>query len=339
MRFDPPPKIAAAELWLPPAREQVADALLAGRIEPKRARGNGYTELAVSDDPPPRMAIRAGERALDSAGISRDEVGLLVHSWSWYQGQDYWDPVHYIINELRLTRAIPLGISLGCNGGFAAVEAAACRMACDAGVRTAVLTTAERFCLPRFDRWQANLNVSYGDSGTALVIDAERGQFEVLSTATVTDARFEGMYRGSAPWNNGPFERAEQVDIQSQLRNFMASGHGPELTAAATQAVTGTVTSALALAGIAPDDPRIRVVAPLRLGAEEIERSYVSVLTGLTKAEILNLGRQTGHLGAGDLAANLADIARARMLEPGQVALMLSAIVGFTWSCMVVRAS
>jgi 3-oxoacyl-[acyl-carrier-protein] synthase-3 len=95
--------------------------------------------------------------------------------------------------------------------------------------------------------------------------------------------------------------------------------------------------SALSLAGIFPGDRRIRVVAPPRFGAELITHSYVEVLSGLTKGEILNLGRGTGHLGAGDLAANLADITARGLLDRGQIGVFLSATAGFTWSCMVVR--
>jgi 3-oxoacyl-[acyl-carrier-protein] synthase-3 len=339
MRFDPPLKIAAAESWLPEECETVTDAVLAGKLEPERAARNGYLQLAVSDVPPPQMAVLAAESALTSAGISRDDVGLLIHAWTYYQGYDYWEPVHYVLNGLSLRSAAPLGVSLGCNGGYAAVEAAACRLRCEPGLRTAVVTTAERFCPPRFDRWRSNLDVSYGDSGTALVIDTERGPFELLSTANVTHPEFEGMYRGSAPWNAVPFEHAETIDISSQLRGFMAAGHGPGFAALATEAVLKTVRSALALADLTLDDPRIRIIAPPRFGAELILRSYTSVLSGLTKAEIVNLGRGTGHLGAGDTAANLADIARGQMLKSGEIALMLSVTAGFSWSAMVVRVS
>lgn len=338
MRFDPPLKIAAAEVWLPEDCETVIEAVRAGKLEPERAARNDYVQLTVSDLAPPQMAVRAAAGALEQAEISRAEVSLLIHSWTYYQGQDYWEPVHYILHELGLTSAVPLGVSLGCNGGFAAVETAACRLAAGGG-QTAVITTAERFCPPRFDRWRSNLNVSYGDSGTALVLDAERGPFELLSTASVTDARFEAMYRGSAPWNRVPFEHAGTVDVGSQIRRFMAAGHGPRFGALTAAAVLEAVRSALALADLAPDDPRIRVIAPPRFGAEMILHSYTYVLAGLTKAEIVNLGRGTGHLGSGDMTANLADLARGQALKPGQIALMLSATAGFSWSCMVVRAS
>ena len=218
------------------------------------------------------------------------------------------------------------------------VETAACRLLAGPE-RTALVTTAERFCPPRFDRWASNLDVCYGDSGTALLLDTERGPFELLSTANVTDPHLEGMYRGSAPWNTVPFEHAETIDIRTQIRNFMAAGHGPAFGEVVTRSVQQTVQSALDQAGLAADDPRIAVIAPPRFGAEVILHSYTEVLAGLTKAEIVNLGRGTGHLGAGDMAANLADIDAAGMLQPGQIALMLSATAGFSWSGLVVRRS
>ena len=336
MRLDPPLKITAAEVWLPDKRESAESAGRAGKVEPQRVTVNGYTGLAVSDIPPPHMAVHAAERALTGAAVSRDEVGLLIHASAYYQGQDYWEPVHFIVNELSLYSAAPLGVSLGCNGGFAAIEVAACRILAD-DVRTVVITSAERFCLPRFDRWRANLDVFYGDSGTALIIDTERGPMELLSTANVTDPRLEWVYRGSLPWNSVPFEHAPAVDIRTQLRNFIASGHGPQFRITASEAITRAVRTALDLAGVAANDPRIKMIVPPRFGAELILHSYTEPLAGCTKADVVNLGLQTGHLGAGDTAANIADIMRGKMLEPGQIALLLTATAGFSWSCLVVR--
>src|SRR5215469_12823920 len=167
MRFDPPLTIAGTGVWLPETCEIVTDAIREGRLEQRHADANGYVTLTASEIPPPEMAVRAAAQALESARISRDDIGLLVHAWTYYQGQDYWEPVHYILNELSLYAATPVGVSLGCNGGFAAFEVAASRMAADTRVRAVVITTGERFCRPRFDRWRANLDVGYGDSGTA----------------------------------------------------------------------------------------------------------------------------------------------------------------------------
>jgi 3-oxoacyl-[acyl-carrier-protein] synthase-3 len=273
------------------------------------------------------MAVRAGAAALRDAGTDPGDVGLLVHSWVYHQGQDYWDPVHYIVNGLALPVALPLGVSLGCNGGLAAVETAGCRLAHD-GMDAALVTTAERFCLPGFDRWGSGLDIVYGDSATA----------EVLSTFSVVAADFETMYRAPGQWSAAPFESRTPVDLRSRIRGFMAAGHGPRFVLAAVEAVRRTVATALALADIAPDDPCVQLVAAPRIGAENIERGYTSVLAGFIGAKVLNLGRHTGHLGAGDTAANLAVVAREKMLAPGQVALLLTATVGFSWSCMVVRA-
>src|ERR1039457_269 len=148
MRFDPPLKIAAAESWLPEECETVTDAVLAGKLEPERAARNGYLQLAVSDVPPPQMAVLAAESALTSAGISRDDVGLLIHAWTYYQGYDYWEPVHYVLNGLSLRSAAPLGVSLGCNGGDAAGEAAAWRLRWGAGLGDGAGPPAPRVCPP-----------------------------------------------------------------------------------------------------------------------------------------------------------------------------------------------
>ncbi|MBF6332241.1 hypothetical protein [Nocardia transvalensis] len=50
---------------------------------------------------------------------------------------------------------------------------------------------------------------------------------------------------------------------------------------------------------------------------------------------MLDLGELTGHLGAGDLAANCAEL--TNILEPGDIALSFSSGGGFGFSCAVVQ--
>jgi 3-oxoacyl-[acyl-carrier-protein] synthase III len=60
------------------------------------------------------------------------------------------------------------------------------------------------------------------------------------------------------------------------------------------------------------------------------------VITELTRAVALPTGQGTGHLGAGDAPAGLAELHHDKLLEPGEYALVMSAGAGFTWSCLLV---
>lgn len=55
------------------------------------------------------------------------------------------------------------------------------------------------------------------------------------------------------------------------------------------------------------------------------------------KADHLDLGRRTGHLGAGDQWAGLNHLAQTRFLTPGDLVLLDAAGAGFTLSAAVLE--
>jgi 3-oxoacyl-[acyl-carrier-protein] synthase-3 len=83
----------------------------------------------------------------------------------------------------------------------------------------------------------------------------------------------------------------------------------------------------------------LRYLVMPRIGTGALAQFYVPSVRELElpHAEVLVLGRDTGHLGAGDVIANLADLIAGDRLAPGEVALLLSAGNGYTWSCVAVR--
>jgi 3-oxoacyl-[acyl-carrier-protein] synthase-3 len=99
------------------------------------------------------------------------------------------------------------------------------------------------------------------------------------------------------------------------------------------------VERALAAGGLASDSPHLRYVVPPRLGRKTIELAYAPALRKALTAEVLTVGGNTGHLGAGDAAASLAELRTEHPLASGEFALVVSAGAGFTWSCLLVSAA
>ena len=352
MRFDPPLPVAAVALWLPPQRVSAADAVAAGRLDAGDAAGNGYLAVPVSKDlAAPEMAVLAAGSALSAAGWDPATVDLVVHAWTYYQGHDFWSPPHFVARGIGAERALPLGVQQMCNGGAAAIEVAATRLLADPAVSRAVVTTADRFCGPGFDRWRGDRGAVYGDSATALLLTRApaaplhltrapaAAPLHLLAAVSFAAPRLEEMHRGDDPF--GPAARgvAQRVDTRRTMGHFFATGGGPLFADIAVTAVHAVLGGALAEAMLDGDDPALRLVALPRLGRTVLNDDYRAVIAGHTGAEILDLGGETGHLGAGDAAANLATIHAGGLLRPGELAILLSVGAGFTWSALVVQAA
>ncbi|MFC9329462.1 ketoacyl-ACP synthase III family protein [Kitasatospora sp. NPDC057015] len=346
MRLAEPVGITAATLWLPEERDRAERAVREGRLTPRHARDLGHEDVpAAVEETAPDMAVAAAGRALRTAGIEPKELDLVLHASMYYQGHDLWSPAHYIAHRIGADRALPVGIQQICNGGSTAVQLASTYLTASGGgasPRRALVTTADRFTAPGFDRWASDYGVAYGDGGTAVVLSgpgAGTGHGLLLrSTASTAASDLEAMHRGVDPF--APVSRGvrDRVDMRVTKRAYLRE-HGNERFVEVNRRSIRTITAdALDGAGMHPRDPRLRYAVLPRFGRKTLQESWIAVLAEETSAEPLDFGRTTGHLGAGDAVAGLADLLTADLLAPGEAALVFSAGAGFTWSCLLVQA-
>ena len=109
MRLSPPlpapPRIAAAALWLPEHRDTAEAALGAGRVDEETMTRLGYHEVAESrDHAAPELAVFAARAALDEAGWSGADVGMVAHAWTYHQGHDFWSPANFVAHHIGASR-------------------------------------------------------------------------------------------------------------------------------------------------------------------------------------------------------------------------------------------
>lgn len=331
--------ITAATLWLPGERDSAWRAVAEGRADAERTLNDAFEELPVSSRlAPPEMAVLAARTAITEAGIEPARLSLLLHAWIYYQGHDLWSPPHYIADQLQATAAEPLGIQQMCNGGAAAMAIAIDRLNARTDTDTVLITTADRFPLPAFDRWRADYGLAYGDGATAVLLSREPGPYVVTALTTCAAPELERMHRGHDGFGDAARQTFPTIDVRRTKRAYLQDGDGPLFARTAAASLRTVVLGALATAGLEADDPTLRCITLPRVGRTVLDQAYRPALAEITKAELLDLGRDTGHLGAGDAAANLAALHARGHLRPGETALLISAGAGYTWSCIAVRA-
>ena len=335
----PEPLALVADTWYPPGSQSTEEALAAGLLDRRSARDLGYERVPVTDDvAPPEMAVLAGRRVLERAGCAPGSLSLLLHASVHHQGHDAWSAPHFIADRLDARRAEPIGLLQQCNGGAAGIDLIAARLLADPQAGPGLVTTADRFLLPSWDRWKGDYGMAAGDGATAVLVSRlGTGPAELLlhATATAVAADLEIMHRGDDAFSAAPLEHGP-IDVRRPKRAFIAAFGAERFTKTAAEAIRAAVSRCLAEAGLAGDDPRLRYAVLPRLGAKAMRESYIPPLAEVTRAQQLDLGRSTGHLGAGDLNASLAELATTDLLSPGEHALVLNGGGGFTWTAMVV---
>ncbi|MBP2471945.1 3-oxoacyl-[acyl-carrier-protein] synthase-3 [Crossiella equi] len=273
--------VAAAAVHLPP--------VVAGPAEGVR---EGFHGVTVSTGPTgPELAAGAVGKALAEAGVAPERVDTLVHAWASPEPEGVWTPAHRVARLAGARDAVALGVRQMSNGGAAALEAGLCRLLTEPGCRVVVTSTGDDFRSLPYDRWLNHPPL--GDGGTAVVLTRGAGPQLVRSVATVGDPGLELLYPTADPFAAGTVAPA---------------GPGsPALVRGFRRLVGIAVARALADAGLEAGDPGIRAVLLPRLGRTTTRLFVLPGLPEVLRDLAVGLGARTGHLGAGDLPANLAE--------------------------------
>ncbi|MGW0455867.1 ketoacyl-ACP synthase III family protein [Gordonia sputi] len=325
-------RIASASTELPEHVELAVEAL----DDPSQAAGIRGVHVADANVIAPDLAVIAARQALDHAGVTATQVEVTLHSWTYSQGHDFWSPAHYIARELGISTGLITGVQQMCNGGAAALDIALAYLQSNSA-RYALLTTSDVFRGPLFDRWRSDSLIVYGDGGTAVVLgvddEEQPDQLYIRSHVEVPMPFAEALHRDVERVGTA---QATAVDVRQTKRAFMDRYDGDfrqdmsDATAEAVKQVIGTSASV--------DCDRITYTALPRLGLPITKNTYTPAVSWCATVEA-ELAVDTGHLGAGDLYANLARAHSNKLIGRGDFGLFISAGGGFTISATLVEAT
>jgi 3-oxoacyl-[acyl-carrier-protein] synthase III len=326
--------LAAASSWLP-ERMTVDDAERAGLTERALVWNTGIESVCVSPDrSAPEMAVLAARAAVEDSGCAPPDVRLLLHASAYHQGHDMWAPASYIQRHALGNACPAIDVRQMSNGGMAALELAAGYLRAE-DRPAALITTADRFCLPGFDRWASDPSTICGDGASAVVVSTRGGFARLRGLATVSDSGLERAGRGDRPFSDAPLAAGapismtanndalvREIGLETLLRRIEA-GQRAAFDAACAQAdVKFTEVDWYVLPSMGRTRMRAQYFGPFGIDPHRTTWSW---------------GRQVGHLGAGDQFAGLAHLVSEGALEPGQVCLLAGVGAGFTWTVGVLE--
>lgn len=321
-----------------PPSMSTADAIAAGVCTPKIAEASDVESVSVSARlAPPEMAVRAAHQAIDHAGCEPSDVGLLLHASGYYQGHDSWSAASFIQRSVIAGPSGCLAVEINqmSNGGMAALDVAAGYLTPAPENRAALITAADRFCPPGYNRWSSDPGTPLGDGGSAMVLLGTGGFAKVHSIASWSDAELEGMHRGDDPFGTAPFSVRQPVDMRAWQRAFAARIGLPNILQMMAAGRRAAMDRALADANLELSDVDWYVLP--NLGRRRLNANYLRPLGIDVERTTWPWGRHVGHMGAADQFAGLTHLLRGGQLRPGDWCLLMGMGAGFTWSCACIE--
>jgi 3-oxoacyl-[acyl-carrier-protein] synthase III len=297
----------------------------------------GYVTVRVDEGgtAAPDMAIAAGRTAIRRSGVRADEFSLHLHACLWFQGVDYWSAGNYIALNTVGERTATFSLDQRSCGGMGGLHLAAAYLQSGAA-SAALVTTADRFPGPNFDRWNSQSQVIYGDGSAAVVLSTRTGFARLLSTAAVADNTLEAYSRGTKPFVEFPGTEVP-VPVHDRYEEHMAATPDSEADWARWAAgLLAARDNALAEAELKVADIS-RIITPFaHRGGGQAE---VHDVLGFTEAQTLwlELGRHTGHVGSGDQLIGLNHLVETNQVAPGDRVMLYGLGMGFNFNAAVIE--
>lgn len=281
--------------------------------------------IARPDEATSDMGTEAAKRALANAGISAEELDMIIFA-TITPDMGFPNTACFLQANIGASNAFCYDIEAACSGFVYGLDLARQYIATGAA-KTILLVGAEKIsCIT--DWKDRSLCVLFGDGAGAAVIRASSGTSGVLSSVLRSDGRLHDLLKLPGGGSRNP---ASAETLAGGLHYMKMNGR--DVFKHAVTCMTDVARKALDKAGLTVDDVKLIIPhqANLRIISAIGER-----LGGDPSKYYVNLDRY-GNTSAASIIIALDEAIRAGRLERGDRVLMIAFGGGFTWGATVLE--
>lgn len=284
--------------------------------------------IAAKDEFTSHLAIHAGQKALDQAGMRGEDLDLIIVATIT---PDTLTPATacYVQQSLDAYRAVAFDISAACSGFLYALEFA--RVGIAGGTfKNALIIGAEK--LSAFVNWtDRDTCVLFGDGAGAAVLTAKDDNHSsgcILSSHLGTDGKQTEILNIPGGGSACP------ITLKNADQHLAALAmQGREVFKCAVNAMRQASEIAIEKAGLTPDD--IKLVIPHQANLRIIDA--IKDRLGIEKDRVyINLDKY-GNTSAAAVAIALDEANRSEAIKTGDHVLLVAFGAGLTWASTVIE--
>ena len=271
------------------------------------------------------LAFKAGERALACAGISGDEVDLLVVGTST---PDHLFPSTACLVQYKLgLTCAAFDVNAACSGFIYALHTGAA--AIESGRATTVLVIGADALTRHVDFTDRATCVLFGDGAGAVVLRAAEKP-DVLDIVLGADGSGKDMLVVPAGGSAAPCT-AERVANREQFLRM----NGTEVYKFAVRMIPKATVEVLERGGFTVDD--VRWLVPHQANQRILDT--VEERLGIDDSRVFSNVEKTGNTSAASIPLALDDLYTSGRLQPGDLLALVGFGAGLTWGAATIRWS
>lgn len=281
--------------------------------------------IAAADENTSDLATRAAERAMEMAGVTAEELDLIVVGT--ITGDYPWPATACVVQgNLGARNAGAFDVSAACSGFLYAFSCAVDRI--EAGrCKKALVIGAE--ILSRIINWEdRNTCILFGDAAGAVILEASEGDNGVLSTHLHADGtQLELLYQPGFGTKNLPSVEA------LESKNYFLQMQGNEVFKVAVRSMADVANIALDANNLSVKD--VDLFIPHQANVRILNATAKKI--GLSDDQVyINVDR-FGNTSGATIPLALDEANRAGRIKEGDVVLLDAFGGGFTWAATLLR--
>lgn len=279
--------------------------------------------IARADQATSDLAAEAAKAALADAGISAEEIDLLIVATL---SPDMFFPstACFVQNKIGAKNAYCYDIGAACSGSLYALETAKNQIACGA-VNTALVIGAEK--MSTFIDWtDRNTCVLFGDGAGAMVLRATGAKRGIMKGVFGSDGSLASLL-----WTPGGGSRNPMTHGMLDRKEQYLKMEGREVYKHAVTQMTRSVQDALEKNGLCADD--IKWFVAHQANARII--SAVGTRLGVEDRMFMNIEKYA-NTSAAALPIAINEVTRSGLAQ-GDLLLLVAFGGGFTWGANIVE--
>lgn len=326
--------IKATGVFFPPEIETAADlAVKTGIPEQVIIEKFGLVQKHVADDSlhASDLAIAAGRQAIE--GIDPLSIDVVIYFGSPHKDYYVWSSAPKIQHELGAKNAYAFEIMNVSSCFPIALKVAKDMIASDHSIQNILLVGGcKESQIIDYANPRSRFMFNFADGGTAALVTRDASQNEILESAILTDGSFHDDVRTPA---GGSKHFASHETVEKNLHYIDVQdpqSMKQRLDPVSIANFDHVVREALHRSGYTPQD--MKLLLPLHTKRSMFKELLQSLELTEEKAIYLN---HHGHMSSLDPCIGLHFAQERGLLNPGDIAVAVSAGTGYTWAATVVK--
>lgn len=326
--------IKSTGVFFPPGIETAADlAVKTGIPEEVITEKFGLVQKHVADDSlhASDLAIAAGRQAIE--GIDPLSIDVVIYFGSPHKDYYVWSSAPKIQHELGAKNAYAFEIMNVSSCFPIALKVAKDMIASDQSIQNILLVGGcKESQIIDYANPRSRFMFNFADGGTAALITRDSSHSEILESAILTDGSFHDDVRTPA---GGSKHYASRETVEKNLHYIDVKdpqSMKERLDPVSIANFDHVVREALHRSGYSPQD--MKLLLPLHTKRSMFKELLQSLELPEEKAIYLN---HHGHMSSLDPCIGLHFAQERGLLNPGDIAVAVSAGTGYTWAATVVQ--